>query len=106
MSTRTRTERYDGLHPSQVQAACAADAAQGAQIGWIPTDQEWVGQTLLVTYSRGGPFASMPAPEWPPDQAWVVPAATLRSRVAPWLGAAIGIGVTAGLVFLDLRLVE
>lgn len=67
MSTRTRTERYDGLHPSQVQAACAADAAQGAQIGWIPTDQEWVGQSLL---------------------------------------AAIGIGVTAGLVFLDLRLVE
>ena len=51
MTTETRTQRYEGLYPSQVQEAYAADARQAAASGWYPTGEQWIGQTLVVTYA-------------------------------------------------------
>ena len=82
-----RTNYYEGRHLSQVRRRYAADVATAAGCGWFPTYHEWLDQTLIVTYSLGGPFRPL-EPEWPSEDAWVVPARrTLRSVLGVWLGS-------------------
>ncbi len=95
MSDETRTQRYDGLYPSQVQEAFAADAAQAAASGWYPVTQQWVGTTLVVTYAQGRPMA---APATGQPAATVVARTPKRSRPVLWVSAAVlvllAVGVT------------
>ena len=53
MTEQTRTMRYEGLYPSQVEERFQADAVEAARNGWFPTGQSWVGQELVVTYAYG-----------------------------------------------------
>jgi hypothetical protein len=67
MPDETRTQRYDGLFPSQTQEMFDADAASAAEHDWYPTSENWQGSTLFVTYAQDpgrrlhAPAAASPA---------------------------------------------
>lgn len=72
-----RTERYEGLYPSQTQELFEADARDAAAHGWFPVSETWQGSTLFVVFVHdperrwrtpvgapaAGPAASAPRPQ-------------------------------------------
>ena len=52
MPDETRTQRYDGLFPSQTKEMFDADATSAAEHDWYPTSENWQGSTLFVTYAQ------------------------------------------------------
>ena len=49
-----RTQRYEGLFPSQTKELFEADARRAAAEGWYPISETWSGGVLIVVYEQGG----------------------------------------------------
>jgi hypothetical protein len=98
LMSETRTQRYEGLYRSQVQEAYRADAVLAAANGWFPSGEQWIGESLVVTYAQGRAFAppaaAMPAPAVAP------PARPRNLKPLVWLLAAIVAGSALGLAFV------
>ena len=52
MPEAPRTQRYDGLFPSQTQELFDADARSAAEHDWYPVSETWQGSTLFVVYAQ------------------------------------------------------
>ena len=52
MPEPARTQRYEGLFPSQTQEMFEADARQAAEQDWYPLSETWSGATLFVVYEH------------------------------------------------------
>ena len=70
MPDAARTQRYEGLFPSQTQEMFEADAHQAATQGWYPLSETWSGTALFVVYEhdperRTRPPQPQPAPSGP-----------------------------------------
>jgi hypothetical protein len=59
MAQQPRVRSYEGLYRSQANDLFRADAVDAARHGWYPATEEWLHDTLVVTYERGkGPRPS------------------------------------------------
>ena len=52
MPEPARTQRYEGLFPSQTQEMFDADARHAAEQDWYPLSETWSGGTLFVVYEH------------------------------------------------------
>ena len=97
MPEPARTQRYEGLFPSQTQEMFEADAHQAATLDWYPLSETWSGTALFVVYEhdperRTRPPQPPPAPSGPwsaSAKAAAQPTATVRP-LSPTAKAALG----------------
>ena len=115
MSTPTRVRSYEGIVESQADMRYRADADLAARHGWYPTDRQWDGTTLRVTYTYSAPVgapAERPAEGLPERSARGYPWSG-RERVLVPLGLvalllwlAVGFGAMSGSVRFQLECIR
>ena len=100
MPEPARTQRYEGLFPSQTQEMFEADAKTGRHADWYPLSETWSGTALFVVYehdperrtrppqpapTQSGPSsASAPGASGSRAAERRHPAAVRRPRRPPW----------------------